>query len=165
MAQVLNEKIEPLVSYWKEEVKLHPNIDVQLRTYVDAATVKALNPDEVIVAPGGEVLGVDVPGIDGGKNVVSLQDIKDMVAGVVPEGKRPYSAAVAAIASGTVVSCMGLKMASGPTAIVGKRVVVVVVAVSPALRLPNLWLMVVRSLSSKKPKNGQRHWHYRQEPH
>ncbi|MEG2533921.1 MAG: FAD-dependent oxidoreductase, partial [Gordonibacter sp.] len=128
MAQVLNDKIEPLVTYWKEELKLHPNIDVQLHTYVDAAAVRALNPDEVVVAPGGEVLGVDVPGIDG-KNVVSSQDIKDMVAGVVPEGKGLiWKAAVAAIkAQGGTVGFMrmGLKMASGPTAIVGKRVVVV----------------------------------------
>ena len=28
MAQVLNAKIEPLVSYWNEEMKLHPNIEV-----------------------------------------------------------------------------------------------------------------------------------------
>ena len=128
MAQVLNEKIEPLVSYWNEEMKLHPNIEVKLNTKVDADAVKALNPDEVVVAPGGEVIGVDVPGIDG-KNVVSSQDIKDMVAGIVPEGKGLiWKAAVAAIkAQGGTVGFMrmGLNMASGPTAIVGKRVVVV----------------------------------------
>ncbi|MFR3091305.1 MAG: hypothetical protein ACLTMP_05845 [Eggerthella lenta] len=48
MAQVLNAKIEPLVSYWNEEMKLHPNIELKLNTYVDVDTVKALNPDEVI---------------------------------------------------------------------------------------------------------------------
>ena len=108
--------------------KLHPNIELKLSTYVNADTIKALNPDEVIVAPGGEVIGVDVPGIDG-KNVVSSQDIKDMVAGIVPEGKGLiWKAAVAAIkAQGGTVGFMrmGLNMASGPTAIVGKRVVVV----------------------------------------
>ncbi|MEG0505237.1 MAG: FAD-dependent oxidoreductase, partial [Raoultibacter sp.] len=128
MAQVLNEKIEPLVSYWNEEMKLHPNIEVKLSTVVDAALIKSLNPDEVVVAPGGNVLGVDVPGIDG-KNVVSSQDIKDMVAGKVPEGKGMlWKAAVTAIkAQGGTVGFMrmGLRMAAGPTAIVGKRLVVV----------------------------------------
>ena len=70
MAQVLNAKIEPLVSYWNEEMKLHPNIELKLNTYVDVDTVKALNPDEVIVSPGGGIISLDVPGIDG-KNVVT----------------------------------------------------------------------------------------------
>lgn len=128
MAQVLNDKIEPLVSYWGIESDLHPNIELKLDTPVDVASIKALSPDEVVVAPGGTVIGVDVPGIDG-KNVVSSQDIKDMVAGKVPEGKGLiWKAAVAAIkAQGGTVGFMrmGLNMSSGPTAIVGKRVVVV----------------------------------------
>jgi len=128
MAQVLNAKIEPLVSYWNEEMKLHPNIELKLNTYVDVDTVKALNPDEVIVSPGGGIISLDVPGIDG-KNVVKSEDIKEMCAGKVPEGKGMlWKAAVAAIkAQGGTVGFMrmGLNMASGPTAIVGKRVVVV----------------------------------------
>ncbi len=128
MAQVLNDKIEPLVSYWKEEMKRHPNIDLKLNTKVDAAAIKALNPDEVIVAPGGGIIQIDVPGING-KNVVKSEDIKEMVGGHVPEGKGLiWKAAVAAIkAQGGTVGFMrmGLNMSSGPTAIVGKRVVVV----------------------------------------
>lgn len=128
MAQVLNAKIEPLVSYWHVETKLHPSLDLKLNASADVASIKALSPDEVVVAPGGKVIGVNVPGIDG-KNVVSSQDIKDMVAGKVPEGKGLiWKAAVAAIkAQGGTVGFMrmGLNMASGPTAIVGKRVVVV----------------------------------------
>lgn len=128
MAQVLNAKIEPLVKYWNEEIKLHPNIELKLNTKVDAAAVKALNPDEVIVSPGGGIIALDVPGING-KNVVKSEDIKEMCAGKVPEGKGMlWKAAVAAIkAQGGTVEFMrfGLNMASGPTAIVGKRVVVV----------------------------------------
>ena len=69
-----------------------------------------------------------MPGING-KNVVKSEDIKAMCAGKVPEGKGMlWKAAVAAIkAQGGTVEFMrfGLNMASGPTAIVGKRVVVV----------------------------------------
>jgi 2,4-dienoyl-CoA reductase (NADPH2) len=128
MAQVLNAHIEPLVAYWKEETRLHPAIDIRLNSMVDATTIEQLEPDEVVIAVGGEVIGLDVPGIDG-KNVVSSQDIKDLVAGKVPHGKGLlWKAAVAAIkAQGGSVGFMrmGLNMSSGPTAIVGKRVVIV----------------------------------------
>ncbi|MCL1798516.1 MAG: NAD(P)/FAD-dependent oxidoreductase [Eggerthellaceae bacterium] len=128
MAQVLNANIEPLVAYWKEEVKLHPSIDLRLGAKADAATLASLAPDEIVVAPGGEVIAIDVPGIDG-KNVVSSQDIKDMVAGIVPEGKGLlWKAAVTAIkAQGGTVGFMrmGLNMSAGPTAVVGKKVVIV----------------------------------------
>lgn len=128
MAQVLNDKIEPLVAYWKEEVKTLTNVDIRLKTEVNVETIKALNPDEVVVSVGGEVIGVDVPGIKG-KNVVSSQDIKDMVAGKVPEGKGLiWKTAVTAIkAQGGTVGFMrmGLNMSAGPAAIVGKKVVIV----------------------------------------
>ena len=128
MAQVLNANIEPLVSYWNEEMKLHPNIEIKLNTKVDVDTLRALNPDQVIVSPGGGIIPIDVPGIDG-KNVVKSEDIKAMCNGIVPEGKGMiWKAAVAAIkAQGGTVGFMrmGLNMKSGPTAIVGKRVVVV----------------------------------------
>lgn len=128
MAQVLNANIEPLVSYWPEEIKKHPTIEVKLNTKVDIDTLKALNPDQVIVSPGGGIIQIDVPGIDG-KNVVKSEDIKDMVAGKVPEGKGMiWKAAVAAIkAQGGTVGFMrmGLNMKTGPTAIVGKSVVIV----------------------------------------
>ena len=77
---------------------------------------------------GGGIIPIDVPGIDG-KNVVKSEDIKAMCNGIVPEGKGMiWKAAVAAIkAQGGTVGFMrmGLNMKSGPTAIVGKRVVVV----------------------------------------
>ena len=128
MAQVLNANMEPFVTWWGNEIKLHPNVDLRLKTEVTAADIKALNPDEVVVAPGGGVIQIDVPGIDG-KNVVKSEDIKAMVAGHVPEGKGLiWKAAVAAIkAQGGTVGFMrfGLNMSTGPTAIVGKRVVIV----------------------------------------
>lgn len=109
-------------------MKLHPNIEIKLNTKVDVDTLRALNPDQVIVSPGGGIIPIDVPGIDG-KNVVKSEDIKAMCNGIVPEGKGMiWKAAVAAIkAQGGTVGFMrmGLNMKSGPTAIVGKRVVVV----------------------------------------
>lgn len=128
MAQVLNANIEPLVSYWQGEAGLHDNIKVVLKQDVDVDYLKSLNPDQVILSPGGGIIPIDVPGIDG-KNVVKSEDIKAMCNGVVPEGKGMlWKAAVAAIkAQGGTVGFMrmGLNMATGPTAIVGKRVVVV----------------------------------------
>ena len=50
MEKVVN---APLVSYWNEEMKLHPNIEIKLNTKVDVDTLRALNPDQVIVSPGG----------------------------------------------------------------------------------------------------------------
>lgn len=128
MAQVLNANMEPFVKWWGNEVKLHPNIELRLKTKVGVNEIKALNPDEVILAPGGGVIKVDVPGING-KNVVKSEDVKDMCNGVVPEGKGMlWKAAVTAIkAQGGTVGFMrmGLNMASGPTAIVGKRLLIV----------------------------------------
>ncbi|MDO5042665.1 MAG: FAD-dependent oxidoreductase [Slackia sp.] len=128
MAQVLNDKMENYVSYWNAEMANHPNIDIRLKTEATPELIRSLNPDEVLVAPGGKVLDLDFPGRDS-KNVVSSQDIKDMVAGKVPEGKGMlWKAAVAAIkAQGGTVGFMrmGLNMASGPTAVVGKRLLIV----------------------------------------
>lgn len=104
---MLNANIEPLVSYWNEEMKLHPNIEIKLNTKVDVDTLRALNPDQVIVSPGGGIIPIDVPGIDG-KNVVKSEDIKAMCNGIVPEGKGMiWKAAVAAIkAQGGTVGFM-----------------------------------------------------------
>lgn len=128
MAQVLNDKMENYVGYWNAEMANHPNIDIRLKTEATPELIRSLNPDEVLVAPGGKALDLDFPGRDG-KNVVSSQDIKDMVAGKVPEGKGMlWKAAVAAIkAQGGTVGFMrmGLNMASGPTAVVGKRLLIV----------------------------------------
>ena len=97
---------------------MHPNIELKLNTYVDVDTVKALNPDEVIVSPGGGIISLDVPGIDG-KNVVKSEDIKEMCAGQGARGQGHASGrrTVAAIkAQGGTVGFMrmGLNMASGP---------------------------------------------------
>lgn len=124
MAQVLNPCMEPYVSYWKEEMGQMRGIDIRLNTEATPELIESLKPDEVVVAPGGNVIMIDVPGING-KNVVSSQDVKELVAGHVPEGKGVvwWSAVQAIKAQGATVPFMrmGLKM----HAILGKRLVIV----------------------------------------
>lgn len=86
MAQVLNPNMEGVVRFWKNEVKRHPNIDLKLKTVATAEMIKSLNPDEVVICPGGEVINKDFPGRNHAK-VMSSQDVKDLVAGHKPAGK------------------------------------------------------------------------------
>lgn len=124
MAQVLNPCMEPYVEYWKREIAQHPSIDIRLNCEASPQMIESLEPDEVVVAPGGKIIAIDVPGIKG-KNVVSSQDVKDMVSGRVPKGKGLmwWSAVQAIKAQGGTVSFMraGLKM----HALLGRRLVIV----------------------------------------
>ncbi len=86
MAQVLNDHMVPFVNWWAGEIKRHPSIDLRLKTEVDVEDIQALNPDEVVIAPGGGIIQVDVPGING-KNVVKSEEVKSLVAGHTPPGK------------------------------------------------------------------------------
>ena len=124
MAQVLNPYLEPYVAYWNALIEEHPNIDLRLNTKATPEYLRSLNPDEVIVAPGGKIIMLDVPGVSN-KNVVSSQDVKDLVSGTVPEGKGfLWRSAMQAIKTqgGTVPFMrMGLKMHT----LIGKRLVIV----------------------------------------
>ena len=86
MAQVLNPNMENIVRFWNEEMKLHPNIDIRLNTEATPELIKSLNPDEVVLSPGGGIMDLDFPGRNN-KMVVSSQEIKDLVAGKVPQGR------------------------------------------------------------------------------
>lgn len=124
MAQVLNPYLEPYVAYWNALIEEHPNIDIRLNTKATPEYLRSLNPDEVIVAPGGKIIMLDVPGVSN-KNVVSSQDVKDLVSGTVPEGKGFlwWSAMQAIKTQGGTVPFMrmGLKMHT----LIGKRLVIV----------------------------------------
>lgn len=124
MAQVLNPYLEPYVAYWNALIEEHPNIDIRLSTKATPEYLRSLNPDEVIVAPGGKIIMLDVPGVSN-KNVVSSQDVKDLVSGTVPEGKGFlwWSAMQAIKTQGGTVPFMrmGLKMHT----LIGKRLVIV----------------------------------------
>jgi 2,4-dienoyl-CoA reductase (NADPH2) len=85
MAQVLNEHMEPLVDWYRQEIARLP-IDVRLNTPATTATVRALAPDEIVVSPGGTVITPQgVPGLDR-KNVISSADLKKLVEGHTPPG-------------------------------------------------------------------------------
>lgn len=124
MAQVLNPYLEPYVAYWNALIEEHPNIDLRLNTKATPEYLRSLNPDEVIVAPGGKIIMLDVLGVSN-KNVVSSQDVKDLVSGTVPEGKGFlwWSAMQAIKTQGGTVPFMrmGLKMHT----LIGKRLVIV----------------------------------------
>lgn len=124
MAQVLNPCMEPYVEYWTKEIMQHPSVDIRLNCEATPQLIESLKPDEVVVAPGGKIISIDVPGIKG-KNVVTSQDVKDMVSGRVPEGKGLlwWSAVQAIKAQGASVSFMraGLKM----HVLLGRRLVIV----------------------------------------
>lgn len=124
MAQVLNPYLEPYVAYWNALIEEHPNIDIRLNTKATPEYLRSLNPDEIIVAPGGKIIMLDVPGVSN-KNVVSSQDVKDLVSGTVPEGKGFlwWSAMQAIKTQGGTVPFMrmGLKMHT----LIGKRLVIV----------------------------------------
>lgn len=124
MAQVLNPYLESYVDYWNNFIKENSNINVRLNVKATPEYLQSLKPDEVIIASGGKVIALDVPGVDK-KNVVSSQDVKDLVSGVVPKGKGIlWRSAMQAIKvqGGTVPFMrMGLKMHT----IIGKRLVIV----------------------------------------
>lgn len=85
MAQVLNEHMEPLVDWYRQEIARLP-IDVQLNTEATPEVVRRFNPDEIIVSPGGSVITpTGVPGLDR-KNVISSADLKKLVEGHTPPG-------------------------------------------------------------------------------
>ena len=85
MAQVLNENLEPMVAWYRNEMK-RLGIDVRLNTEATPEIVRQLSPDEVIVAPGGTVImPKGVPGLNR-KNVMSSGDLKKLVEGNTPPG-------------------------------------------------------------------------------
>jgi 2,4-dienoyl-CoA reductase (NADPH2) len=86
MAQVLNEHMEPLVQWYRQEVARLP-IDVRLNTEASPELLRRLDADEIIVSPGGTVITPKgVPGLDR-RNVISSADLKKLVEGHAPKGR------------------------------------------------------------------------------
>ena len=85
MAQVLNEHLEPLVSWYRNELR-QLGIDVRLNTEATPELIRSLAPDQIIVSPGGSVImPKNVPGLDR-RNVISSGDLKKLVEGNPPPG-------------------------------------------------------------------------------
>lgn len=86
MSSIFSPTYERLLVHYKHELKKHPQIKVKLNTKVTRRLVARERPDAVIVAIGGEPVGLDVPGADG-KNVVLSHDFLEMLNGKAP--KKP----------------------------------------------------------------------------
>jgi len=85
MAQVLNEHLEPMVTWYRKEIS-RLGIDVHLNTEATTDVVRRFAPDEIIISPGGNVI---MPrGVHGlnRKNVMSSGDLKKLVEGNTPPG-------------------------------------------------------------------------------
>jgi 2,4-dienoyl-CoA reductase (NADPH2) len=83
MACILNEKLERLISWYRQELKSLP-IDIRLKTEVTIAMLEQLKPDVIIVATGGEPIIPSVPGVNG-KNVLGGFDMKKLIEGIPPK--------------------------------------------------------------------------------
>lgn len=90
MSAIFSPYHERYLTYMNHLVETHPAIKVHLKTPVDANVVKAAKPDAVIVAVGGDVLGLDVPGADG-KNVIQSHAFLEMLNGQKPKAKGAFN--------------------------------------------------------------------------
>lgn len=87
MSSIFSPLHERLLTYYKVRLAKTPEIKVVLNTPVTAELVAKVNPDAVIVAVGGEPIGLDVPGANS-KNVVLSHDFLEMLNGRMPKGKK-----------------------------------------------------------------------------
>ena len=86
MAAVLNENLEPLIAWYRQEIARLP-IEVRLNHEVTTAGMETLAPDTIIVSPGGTVITPEgVKGL-GRKTVMSSADLKKLVEGNPPKGR------------------------------------------------------------------------------
>lgn len=91
MSSIFSPYHERYLDYMGELIKRHPGIKVHLKSPVDAQTVREAKPDAVIVAVGGDVLGLEnVPGSDG-KNVINSHAFLEMLNGQKPHAKGAFN--------------------------------------------------------------------------
>ncbi|MDD5093174.1 MAG: NAD(P)/FAD-dependent oxidoreductase [Dehalococcoidia bacterium] len=122
LGAVLNDKLENLVKWMSKQVKILP-IDIKLGTEVTPALLESMKPDVLIVAPGGEAVTLEVPGIRG-KNVIAGYDIKNLLNGISPgKGILWGLSAVVAKRAGGHPSLM--RMFMGMPFPIGKRVTII----------------------------------------
>ncbi|MHB8072396.1 NAD(P)/FAD-dependent oxidoreductase [Desulfosporosinus fructosivorans] len=83
LASILNYRLERPLAWYKQELAKLP-IDIRLNTEVTETILDQLKADEIIVAPGGDPIIPDVPGVNG-KNVLGGHDIKKLMDGIPPK--------------------------------------------------------------------------------
>jgi 2,4-dienoyl-CoA reductase (NADPH2) len=84
MSSIFSPTYEHLLDYYKRQLQKHPQIKVVLKTEVTPELVKKVKPDAVVIAVGGEPVGLNVPGAEG-KNVVMSHDFLEMLSGHAPQ--------------------------------------------------------------------------------
>jgi 2,4-dienoyl-CoA reductase (NADPH2) len=83
LASIMNEKMERLLLWYRQEMESLP-IDIRLNTEVSETLLEQMEPDAIIVAPGGEPIVPDVPGVDG-ENVIGAFHMKKLIEGIPPK--------------------------------------------------------------------------------
>lgn len=87
MSSIFSPYHERYLNYLINQVNKQKGVTIHLNAPMDADKVKAAHPDAVVVAIGGEPIGLDVPGSDR-KNVVLSHDFLDMLNGHAPHKKN-----------------------------------------------------------------------------
>ncbi|MDD5095489.1 MAG: NAD(P)/FAD-dependent oxidoreductase [Dehalococcoidia bacterium] len=83
LGAVLNDKVEKLVRWMTRQVESLP-IDVRLATEVTPDMLESMKSDVLIIAPGGEAVIPEVPGVQG-NHVITGHDIKNLINGIPPQ--------------------------------------------------------------------------------
>lgn len=95
MAAVLNAQLERVPVWYEAQLK-KLGVDVRMNEEISADAIMALGADEIIVAPGGDVIIPDIPGMDN-KNVFGSFELKSMLAGHAPKKGIMWSGAAFAM--------------------------------------------------------------------
>ena len=90
MSSIFSPYHERYLDYMKNLLAAHPEVKLHLKTPVTPELVKQVNPDVCIVAVGGDVKDIDVPGVDG-KNVINSHMFLDMLNGHKPKAKGTFN--------------------------------------------------------------------------
>lgn len=90
MSSIFSPYHERYLNHLVQMVKSHPAINVHLKTSVTPELIKTAKPDVAIIACGGDVISLDVPGADG-KNVVQSHAFLEMLNGQKPASKGVFN--------------------------------------------------------------------------
>jgi 2,4-dienoyl-CoA reductase (NADPH2) len=86
LAAIINRRIEKLIKYLETQINKLP-IEIKLRTEANPDLIKKVNPDVVILAIGGDLPILNVPGSE--KDIVfSAKDVKELMSYRPPTKKR-----------------------------------------------------------------------------
>ncbi len=90
MSSIFSPYHERYITYLTNLLKRHPEVHVHLKHKMDVNSIKAGHVDVVILAIGGDVRDLGVPGEDG-KNVITSHMFLDMLNGDKPKVKGAFN--------------------------------------------------------------------------